>query len=61
MIIKIVGKSDRRNPTEREGFWAYKLDSFIPRWLKRFFVKVTLIKLLDINRPCQQFFLYIYI
>ena len=30
MQIKIIDKADISNPTEREGFWAYKLDTFIP-------------------------------
>ena len=36
------GLEDVRVPTTREGLWAYKLDSFIPRGLnitKRFFVQ----------------------
>ena len=33
MQIKIIDKADINNPTEREGFWAYKLDSFILRVL----------------------------
>ena len=30
MQINIIDKADISNPTEREGFWAYKLDTFIP-------------------------------
>ena len=39
--VKIIDKTNVNNPTTREGFWAYKLDSFIP-WrlnIRDFFVK----------------------
>ena len=39
--VKIIDKTNVNDPT-REGLWAYKLDSFIPRGLnitKRFFVQ----------------------
>ena len=31
--VKIIDKTNVNDPTTREGFWAYKLDSFIPRGL----------------------------
>ena len=31
--VKIIDKTDMRNPTKRDSFWAYKLSSFIPRGL----------------------------
>ena len=33
MQIKIIGNAGRNDPTEKEGFWVYKLDSFILRRL----------------------------
>ena len=33
MLVKIVDKTDVSDPTKREGFWAYKLDSFVPKGL----------------------------
>ena len=29
MIVKIIDKTDINEPTTREGFWAYKLKSFV--------------------------------
>ena len=34
MLVKIVDRTDVSDPTKREGFWAYKLDSFLPKGLK---------------------------
>ena len=31
MNVKIIDKTDLNYPTNREGFWAYKLNSFIPQ------------------------------
>ena len=31
MLVKIVGRMDVSDPTKTEGFWAYKLDSFVPK------------------------------
>ena len=31
MLVKIVDRTDVSDPTKREGFWAYKLDSFVPK------------------------------
>ena len=31
--VKAIDKKDVNDPTRREGFWAYKLNSFIPRGL----------------------------
>ena len=33
MLVKIVDRTDVSDPTKREGFWAYKLDSFVPKGL----------------------------
>ena len=34
MMVKIVDKTDVSDPTRREGFRTYKLDSFVPKGLK---------------------------
>ena len=54
MQIELIHMTDRSNPTEREGFWAYNLDSCIPRGLniKRFYA--ILKEHLVINKPCHQ-------
>ena len=31
--VNSIDKTNVNDPTTREGFWAYKLDSFIPRGL----------------------------
>ena len=31
--VKIIDRTSLEDPTRREGFWAYKLDSFIPNGL----------------------------
>ena len=33
MLVKIVDGTDVSDPTKREGFWAYRLDSFVPKGL----------------------------
>ena len=33
ILIEIIDKAGISNPTERENFWAYKLDRFVPREL----------------------------
>ena len=33
MVVKIVDKTDVSDPTRREGFWTYKLDSFVLKGL----------------------------
>ena len=33
MTVLIIDKTDVREPTRREAFWAYKLNSFVPRGL----------------------------
>ena len=30
MLVTIIDKTNINEPTQREGFWAYKLYSFIP-------------------------------
>ena len=35
MCVKIIDKTDINEPTKREGFWAYKLDSFTPQELNQ--------------------------
>ena len=30
MTVLIIDKMDVREPTRREAFWAYKLNSFVP-------------------------------
>ena len=30
LSVMIIDKTDVKDPTRREGFWAYKLNSFIP-------------------------------
>ena len=31
--VQIIDKTDVCKPTEREAFWAFKLDSFVPKGL----------------------------
>ena len=31
--VIIIDKTNRENPTQREAFWAYKLDTFVPKGL----------------------------
>ena len=31
MLVKIIDRMDVSDSTKREGFWAYKLDSFVPK------------------------------
>ena len=33
MIAKIIDKTNINEPATREGFWAYKLNSFAPNGL----------------------------
>ena len=33
MLVKIVDRMDVSDPTKREGSWASKLDSFVPKGL----------------------------
>ena len=33
IIVKIIDRADVNDPTRREGFWAYKLDSFVRKGL----------------------------
>ena len=33
MAYKIIDKTDFNKPVEREGFWAYKLNTFVPHGL----------------------------
>ena len=33
MTVLIIDKTDVKEPTRREAFWAYKLNSFVPRGL----------------------------
>ena len=33
MAVKIIDKTDFNKPVEREGFWAYKLNTFVPHGL----------------------------
>ena len=33
IVVKIIDRADVNDPTRREGFWAYKLDSFVPKGL----------------------------
>ena len=33
MTVKIIDKTNINEPTIREGFWAYKLNSFVPNGL----------------------------
>ena len=35
IVVKIIDRADMNDPTRREGFWAYKLDSFVPKGLNR--------------------------
>ena len=31
--VMIIDKTNVKEPTERDGFWAYKLNTFIPKRL----------------------------
>ena len=31
--VKIIDRTDVNDPTYREGFWTYKLDTFVPKGL----------------------------
>ena len=31
--VIIIDKTNKGNPTQREAFWAYKLDTFVPKGL----------------------------
>ena len=31
MVTKIIDRTNVNEPTNREGFWAYKLKSFVPK------------------------------
>ena len=31
--VKIIDRTDVNDPTCREGFWTYKLDTFVPKGL----------------------------
>ena len=31
MVVKMIDKTNIYDPTNREGFWAYKLNSFVPK------------------------------
>ena len=33
LSVMIIDTTDVKDPTRREGFWAYKLNSFIPMGL----------------------------
>ena len=33
IVIKITDRAGVNDPTRRKGFWAYKLDSFVPKGL----------------------------
>ena len=33
IIVTIIDKTDISKPAEREGFWVYKLDPFVPHEL----------------------------
>ena len=35
MCVKIIDKTDINEPTRKERFWSYKLDSFIPQGLNQ--------------------------
>ena len=35
MCVKIIEKTDINNPTKRDGFWAYELNSFTPQGLNQ--------------------------
>ena len=30
LVVKIIDKTDTRDPTARESFWVYKLNTFLP-------------------------------
>ena len=33
MVYKIIDKTNIYDPTNKEGFWVYKLNSFVPNGL----------------------------
>ena len=33
LVVKIINKSDTRDPTARESFWVHKYSTFLPYWL----------------------------
>ena len=35
LVTSIINKTNVNEPTQREGFWAYKLNSFVPRSLNQ--------------------------
>ena len=35
MLVTIIDKTNINEPTQREGFWAYKLNSFMPHGLNQ--------------------------
>ena len=40
--MRIIDKTNVNDPTNREGFWAYKLNSFIPQGLNlRDFLQIS--------------------
>ena len=42
MRVRIIDKTNVNDPTNREGFWAYKLNSFIPQGLNlRDFLQIS--------------------
>ena len=51
MYVKIIEKADFNEPTKRERFWAYKLNSFVPHGInQRDF-------LLDLVMTCNNLFM----
>ena len=35
LVTSIIDKTNVNEPTQREGFWAYKLNSFVPHGLNQ--------------------------
>ena len=35
LSVNIIDRTDMHNPTDREAFWIYKLNSFVPKGLNQ--------------------------
>ena len=55
--VNIIDKTNKENPTQREAFWAYKLDTFVPKGLN---VRETLKIIKNLKLFTSDLCIYIY-